>query len=108
MKTLHQLIFTLKKWECVENEGNFPKLEVAGVVIIHCNVLNNDGEQEPTAYYTFISNKSFGKLLEMKSSLEFLESFRSEFSITEIYFIVHYSEPLKLEPKVNVAYAILP
>lgn len=36
-----------------------PKLEAAGVVAICCNFLNNDCEQESTAYYTFIPNRSW-------------------------------------------------
>lgn len=79
------------------------------VVIIYCNFFNNACEQESTAYYTFMPSTFFGQLLEMKlSSLEFLEPFRSEVSVTKIYFTVQYFELLKIEPKVNIAFAILP
>ena len=40
-----------------------PHLEITKVVLIHCNIVNNDYQQESTVLYTCVTNKSFGQLL---------------------------------------------
>ena len=42
-----------------------PGLEIAEVVLVHCNTVNNDYQQDSTVLYTFVSNKLFGGLLEI-------------------------------------------
>ena len=41
-----------------ENDKNEPYLEITEVVLIHCNVANNDYQQNSNLLYTFIPNKS--------------------------------------------------
>ena len=43
-----------------ENGENMPHLEIAKVVLMHCNIVNNDYQQDSTVLYTFIPNKAFG------------------------------------------------
>ena len=45
-----------------ENGENVPHLEIAEVVFIYCNIVNNDHQQNLRVLYTFIPNKSFGQL----------------------------------------------
>ena len=36
-----------------------PHLEITEVVLVHCNIVNNDDQQDSRIFYTFIPNKSF-------------------------------------------------
>ena len=38
-------------------------LEINEVVLIHCNIVNNNQKQDSRVLYTVASNKSFGQLL---------------------------------------------
>ena len=40
-------------------------LEIREVVLVHCNIINNDYQQDSRALYTFVPNKPFGSLLEI-------------------------------------------
>ena len=42
-----------------------PHLEITEVVLIHCNIVNNDYHQDSRVLRTFGSNKSFGQLLNI-------------------------------------------
>ena len=47
-----------------KNGENASHLEITEVVlIIHCNFVNNDYQQDSRVLYTFVNNKSFGQLL---------------------------------------------
>ena len=48
-----------------KNGENVPHLEITEVVLLHCNIVNNDYQQESRVLYTFVSNKSFGQLLDI-------------------------------------------
>ena len=42
-----------------------PYLEIAEVALIHCNIVNNDYQNNSKKLYTFVLNKSFGQLLDI-------------------------------------------
>ena len=42
-----------------ENGKNVPHLEITEVVLVHCNIVNNDYQQDSSILYTFVLNKSF-------------------------------------------------
>ena len=48
-----------------KNGENVPHLEIAEVVLVHSNIVNNDYQQDSRVLYTFVPNKSFGSLLEI-------------------------------------------
>ena len=48
-----------------KNGENMPHLEITEVVLVHCNIVNNDYQQDSRALYTFVPNKPFGSLLEI-------------------------------------------
>ena len=48
-----------------ENGENVPHLEIAEVVLGHCNIVNIDYQQDSRVLYTFVPNKSFGQLLDI-------------------------------------------
>ena len=41
---------------------NVPHLEIREVVLVHCNIVNNDYQQHSRVLYTFVPNKPFGSL----------------------------------------------
>ena len=41
-----------------ENGENITHLEITEVVLVHCNILNNNYEQDSRVLYTFVPNKS--------------------------------------------------
>ena len=42
------------------NAENAPHLEIKEVILVHCNIANNDHQQDSRVLYTFISNKPLG------------------------------------------------
>ena len=48
-----------------KNGENVPHLEITGVVLVHCNIVNNDYQQDSGVLYTFVPNKLFGSLLQI-------------------------------------------
>ena len=45
-----------------KNGENVPHLEITEVVLVHCNIVNNDYQQDSRALYTFVPHTSFGSL----------------------------------------------
>ena len=59
---------------------NVPLLEIVELVLVHCNLVNNDYQQDSRILYTFVINKTFGSLLEISPANHvFLKTFNSEF-----------------------------
>ena len=58
----------LRSDENGENGENVPHLEITEVVLVHCNMVNNDYQQDSRVLYTFVPNKSFGSLLDISPS----------------------------------------
>ena len=48
-----------------ENSENVLHLEITDVVLVHCNIVNNDYQQDSRVLYTFLPNKSFDQLLDI-------------------------------------------
>ena len=77
---------------------NVPQLEITEVVLIHCNIVNNDFQRNSRVLYTFVPNNSFGQLLDISpKSFIFLKTFDSEFSYNEVWFTDQSSKPLEIE-----------
>ena len=47
-----------------KNGENVPHLEVVELVLVHCNLGNNDYQQDSRILYTFVPNKTFGCLFK--------------------------------------------
>ena len=68
-----------------KNDENVPHLEITEVKLVHCNIVNNDYQQDSRVLYTFFPNKTFGQLLEISQKYRiFLKIFHSEFQIIEV------------------------
>ena len=46
-----------------KNGENVPHFEITEAVLVHCNIANNDYQQDSRALYTFFPNKPFSILL---------------------------------------------
>ena len=66
-KTMKLLGSSKSKITKDENGKNVPHLEITEVVLIHCNIVNNNYQQDSRVLYTFVPNKSFGQLLDISS-----------------------------------------
>ena len=42
---------------------NVPHFEITEVILVHCDVVNNDYQQDSRVLYAFVPNKRFGSLL---------------------------------------------
>ena len=70
-----------------KNGENVPHLEVAELVLVHCNFVNNGYQQDSRILYTFVASKTFGSLLEISPTNHvFLKTFNSEFQEIKIWF----------------------
>ena len=61
-ETMKLLGSTVSKINKDKNGENVPNLEVVEVVLVHCNLVNNDYQQESRILYTFVPNKTSGSL----------------------------------------------
>ena len=64
-ETMKLLGSTKNKTTKDKNGENVPYLEITEVVLVHCNIVNNDYQHDSKVLYTFVPNKSFGSLLEL-------------------------------------------
>ena len=55
---------TISKIAKNENDKNVYNLETIEVILVHCNIFNNDYQHDSRIVYTFVPNKSFGQLLD--------------------------------------------
>ena len=94
---------TVSKINKNKNGGNVPNLEVVEVVLVHCNLVDNDYQQNSRILFTFVPNKTFGSLLEISPANHvFLKTFNSEFREIKVCFTVQKSRPLEVEDKINI------
>ena len=64
-ETMKLLGSTESKTTKDKNGENVPHLQVVELVLVHCNLVNNDYQQDSRILFTFLPNKSFGSLLEV-------------------------------------------
>ena len=86
-----------------KNGENVPHLEVAELVSFHCNLVNNDYQQDSIILYTFVPNKPFSSLLEISPTNHiFLKTFNSEFQEIKISFSDQSSKKSEVKDKINL------
>ena len=90
-----------------KNGENIPRLEVVELVLVHCNLLNNDYQQDSRILYAFVPSKTFGSLLEISPTNHvFLKTFNSEFQEIKMLFTDQTGAILELEDKINATLII--
>ena len=90
-----------------KNGENVPHLEISEVVLVHCNIVSNDYQQDSRVLYTFVPNKPFGSLLEISPANQiFLKTFNSEYNEIVVWFTDQNSQPLEIEYRINLTMVI--
>ena len=86
-----------------KNGENVSHLEITEVVLVHCDIVNNDYQQDSRVLFTFVPNKQFGNLLEMSATNhKFLKTFNSEYSEFKVRFTDQNSKSLEMEDRINL------
>ena len=86
---------------------NVPHLEVIELVLVPCNLVNNDYQQDSRILFTFVPNKTFGSLSEISPTNQvFFKTFNSEFQEVKMWFTEQTSKSLELEDKINITLII--
>ena len=90
-----------------KNDEIIPRLEITEVVLVHCNIINNDYQQDSRILDVFIPNKLFCQLLDISPrNVIFSKTFSSEFSSVKVWFTDRNSELLEIEGKINITLVI--
>ena len=90
-----------------DNSENVPHLEITKVVLVHCDIVNNDYQQNSMVLYTFVLNKSLGSLLEISPTNHiFLKTFSSKYDEIKLWFTDQNSKPLEIEDRINLTKVI--
>ena len=93
-ETMKLLLSTESKKTKEKNGENVPHLEIVELVLVHCNLVNNDYQQDSRILFTFVPNKIFGSLLEISPTNQvFLKTFNSKFQEVKIWFTDQASKP---------------
>ena len=78
-ETMKLLGSTKNKITRDKNGENVPHLEIAEVVLVHCDIVNNGYQQDSRVLYTLVPNKQFSSLLEIcPTNHIFLKTFNSD------------------------------
>ena len=84
-----------------------PHLKITEVVLIHCNFVNNDYQQDLRVLHAFIPNQSFGQLLDISpKNVTYLKTFNREFSYIELWNTDQNSKPLEIEDKKKITFVV--
>ena len=90
-----------------KNGEDVPHLEIIEAILVRCNLVNNDYQQDSRIFYTFVLNKPLSSLLEISpTSHIFSKTFNSEFQERKVWFTGQTSKPLEVENKINLGMII--
>ena len=79
-----------------ENSENVPKLEILDVILLQCNIVNNNYQQASKVLFTFVHDKQFGQLITVATqSLTMSKTPNAEFSFVQVWFADINNRPLK-------------
>ena len=72
-----------------KNGENVPHLEITEVVLVHCNIANNNYQQNSRVLYKFVPNKSIGQLLDIfPKNFIFLKTLTLNFHILKFGLLI--------------------
>ena len=90
-----------------KNGENVLYLEFTEVVLVFCNIVDNDYQQNSRVLYIFVPNKPIGSLLDVSpTNFIFLKTINSEFQEIEVWFTDKNSQPLEIEDRINLTLVI--
>ena len=106
-KTLKLLGSTEKRITKDKNSERLPQLEVTEVILVNCNIVNNQCWHDLRVWGVLVPHKSFGELLNISpTNHNYLEAFHSEFSNIEVCFSDQISLLLEREDRINLTFVI--
>ena len=90
-----------------KNGENIPHHEITEVVLVPCNIVNDDYQQDSRVLYIFVPNKPFGNLLEISpKNTIFSKTLNSELQTIEVWFTYQNSHQLEIEDIINLTLVI--
>ena len=90
-----------------KNGEKVTHLEITEVVLVHCNIVNNNYQQDSRVLYTFVTNKPFATLLEIYPANHILlKTFNSEYDEIIVWFTDQNSKALEKEGRINLTMII--
>ena len=86
-----------------KSSENVPHLQITEVLLVHCNIVNNDYQQDSRVLYTFVLNKPFGSLLKISPINHiFLKTLNLEYDEIIVWFTDQNSQPLEIQDRINL------
>ena len=85
-----------------KNGENVPHRETTEVVLVRCNIVNNDYQQDSRVLYTFVPNKPFGSLLEISPTKHIFKKYDEII----VWFTDQNSQPLEIKDRINLTMVI--
>ena len=87
-----------------KNGKNVPKIKQVISVLMHCNVVQNNYQQDSKLSYSFLRDKQFGQLLVIEpKALIGLKTIDSIFDYMDIWFADQDNRSLQIEDSVNIS-----
>ena len=87
-----------------KNSELVPKLENVDLVLVHCNLVNNNYQQSSKVLFTFVPNKKYDQLMTVSPhSLIMFKTVNTEFSFIEIWFTDQDNRPSEIGDSVNIS-----
>ena len=75
--------------------------------LVHCDIVNNDYQQDSRVLYIFVPNKPFGSLLEISPTHHiFLKTFNLEYDEIKVWFTDQNCQALEIEDRINLTMVI--
>ena len=98
---------TKKLIDKTKNGEKVPSLEVVEIVLVQCNLVDNQYQQKSELLYIFTPNKSYAYLLNIEpSNFVFLKTYNTELDKIIITFTDQNGRPLEMEDKLNLTLLI--
>ena len=70
-------LFAITKSKIIKDKSgeNVCHVEIAEVVLVHCNIVNNYYQKDLRVLYTFVPKKSLGQLLDISPKIYVFKKF---------------------------------
>ena len=87
-----------------ENVENVPHLQITEGILVHCNIVNNDYQQDSRVLYTFLPNKSFSIVTYFAQEFYILKILYLDSILIFVFLILYFqsSKPLDVDHKINI------
>ena len=98
-KQTMQLLASSKRDKHRKKNGEIMlRIEAVEVVLLHCNLVNNNYRKTSKILFTFTSHKQFGQLITITPHpLKMLKTANAEFSFIEKWFTDQNNRPLEMQ-----------